>query len=52
MVQDLHMILQIHIFSSSRLMVKLVILHYFTLNKPMGYISGKDMQPDLKCTFN
>ena len=36
MVQDLHMILQNCIFSSSRLMLKLVILYCFTLNKPMG----------------
>ena len=52
MVQDLHTILQIHIFGSSRLILKLVILYYFTLNKPMGYISGKGMQPDFKCTSN
>lgn len=46
------MILQIHIFNSSRLLLKVVILYYFTLNKQMWYISGKGMQPDFKCTFN
>jgi hypothetical protein len=33
-------------------MLKLVILYYFTLNKPVGYIRGKGMQPDFKCTSN